>query len=379
MKLKQLTLLAGLAGFALAGKSYAYDCTGLTDFSGPIVPTIAISTDMKIIYKDQAYQCKESGWCNQWGAYAPGESWAWVWAWHDLGACTNSSSSSSSSSTSSSSSGWGAITTRLNFASFEEPDTLNIKTGESAAAKFAVTLAGNYSFDRFEVKFYPPNGKIIDCGQQFVPDWEANTIYTGSDLVVYKGMAFKAKWWTQDSPVPFNPWEAWRLEAACKSAGISGPGFSWDYDSEPGRKRYSKEYYFPVDGTFTLEGCALDSAGNEIKCATKTITASSSANTSALGFSSPINGSPVSAPINVDVDITSGQIAVTSVYFKNNNTKKTYFQSELSPPFVMDIFEVLKTYNSDSEPLPQGTHGLISVGVDSSNTVIQRTIEVNVQ
>ena len=86
-----------LATMLFAGHVYAYNCSGVAQYSdgasynnGNIVQNLGV-----------AYQCTVGGWCSVGGPYAPGAGWAWNNAWSSLGACGSTGGPSSSSSSSS--------------------------------------------------------------------------------------------------------------------------------------------------------------------------------------------------------------------------------------------------------------------------------------
>ncbi|WNO10264.1 hypothetical protein [Teredinibacter sp. KSP-S5-2] len=372
------------------------NCSGLPDFTGPTVPALMISDGMVIKYKENAYQCKVAGWCNIWGPYTPGEGWAWRYAWDHLGHCapdtsssssssttsstsstsSSSSSTTSSSSTSSSSSSGGSVSTRIIFADYNEPANLTIATQDSAHAMFSVGLSGTISFDHFKVEFIPPNQQVQNCA--IYQPWQQGQTYMGNQYAIYKNMLFQAKWWTSESPASSTSWGAWEFIAACESAGIYGTGFSWNYPYQPGVKRYSKEYYFPVSGAYTLKGCAYDAQGVAKHCSEKTITAGAVSN-QALHFASPSTSSPISAPINVDIDVSSGTTSQIGLYIDSSYSSTAFFQSVLSSPFAYTLNAILDTYNTDTNPIYSGEHALYAVGIDSQGAIKQASITVSVQ
>ncbi|QGA83308.1 PKD domain-containing protein [Halomicrobium sp. LC1Hm] len=57
-----------------------------------------------------------------------------------------------------------------------------------------------------------------DCSS--VPEWDADTTYTGGDQVTYDGALWTAEWWTQDEPSESA--NVWTREGACGGSGGDG-------------------------------------------------------------------------------------------------------------------------------------------------------------
>lgn len=56
-----------------------------------------------------------------------------------------------------------------------------------------------------------------------VPTWDSSAVYVGGDEVVYNGVQYRAKWWTQgDNPETQGPWGPWEVVGTSSEGGNQG-------------------------------------------------------------------------------------------------------------------------------------------------------------
>jgi len=66
------------------------------------------------------------------------------------------------------------------------------------------------------------DGDTTGCSD---PAWTASGVYTGGQRVVYNGVIYEAKWWTQgDRPDQSGEWGVWKKVGDCSSGGTGGTG-----------------------------------------------------------------------------------------------------------------------------------------------------------
>jgi chitodextrinase len=163
-------LFLGAAGIFASAQSHAVDCTSLPQYvNGSTYATGAVVKNI-----GNAYRCDVGGWCSVGGPYEPGVGWAAANAWTGLGACTATSSTPSSKSSVSSASSKSS-TSSISSASSKS----------SVASSIASSVISSIS-----------SSTANNCPS--LTEWSATATYTKDMQVVYKGIKYQAKWWTQN-------------------------------------------------------------------------------------------------------------------------------------------------------------------------------------
>ena len=165
-------LFLGAAGIFASAQSYAVDCTSLPQYAnGATYATGAVVKNL-----GNAYRCDVGGWCSTGGPYEPGVGWAAANAWTGLGACaaTTSSSPSSKSSTSS-------VSSKSSISSASSISSVSSKSSVSSVSSSVISSISS---------------STANCPS--LTEWSATGTYTKDAQVVYKGIKYQAKWWTQN-------------------------------------------------------------------------------------------------------------------------------------------------------------------------------------
>jgi len=161
-------LFLGAAGIFASAQSHAYDCTSVPQYvNGSTYATNAIVKN-----GGNAYRCDVGGWCSIGGPYEPGVGWAAANAWTGLGACTTTTSSTSSKASSVSS------------VSTSKSSTATSSSKSSVASSVVSSVASSV------------NSSTMNCPS--LSEWSATATYTKDMQVIYKGIKYQAKWWTQN-------------------------------------------------------------------------------------------------------------------------------------------------------------------------------------
>ena len=201
-----------LATMLFAGHVYAYNCSGVAQYSdgasynnGNIVQNLGV-----------AYQCTVGGWCSVGGPYAPGAGWAWNNAW--------SSSSSGNNNGGGSCANWTAgtyynvgVVVRYNNAYYRAK---NANPGYDPVIStwfwepVASCPGGNNSSSSSS------NNNGGSC-----PQWTAGTNYYAGNVVVFNGSYFMAEHDNPGYDPTISTW-FWEPVASCSGGNNSSSSSS---------------------------------------------------------------------------------------------------------------------------------------------------------
>jgi Predicted chitinase len=229
--------LGVVATLLFAGHAYAYNCSGVAQYSdgasysnGSIVQNLGI-----------AYQCTVGGWCSVGGPYAPGAGWAWDNAWTSLGSCGSTGGPVSSSSSSSGNNNGGGSCPNWSAGTFYDVGAVVRYNNGYFRAKNA-----NPGYDPLiSTWFWEPvascpggnnNSSSSSNGGNnggSCPQWSAGTDYYAGNVVIYNGSYYIAEHDNPGYDPTISTW-FWEPVASCpggnnnssSSSGNGGSGFA---------------------------------------------------------------------------------------------------------------------------------------------------------
>jgi predicted chitinase len=210
-----------------AGQAYAYNCSGVAQYSnGSSYNTNSIVQNLGI-----AYRCTVGGWCSVGGPYAPGAGWAWENAWTSLGSCGSTGGGTSSSSSSSSSGNTGGGNTGGSCPNWSAGTNYTVGTVVRYNGSFYRAKNENPGYDPvISTWFWEPvascpggNGGNNGGGNTSCAAWVAGTNYYAGNIVSHNGSYFIAE---HDNP-GYDPLiSTWFWEPVASCSGGSGGGSS---------------------------------------------------------------------------------------------------------------------------------------------------------